>query len=129
MLTYKQRRFIEEYINCDGNGTQAAIKAGYSENCAQQIATENLLKPFIMDAIKEREDQIAKAADETREKVIRDIRKICDSAITDDDKASALKALDMLSKVTGAYEVDNSQKKLDNIKIQFVGEDESTEET
>ncbi len=45
-LTIKQQKFVNEYIKT-GNGTQSAIKAGYSENCAQEIASENLLKPII----------------------------------------------------------------------------------
>lgn len=45
-LTIKQNKFVKEYIKT-GNGTQSAIKAGYSKNCAQEIASENLLKPLI----------------------------------------------------------------------------------
>ena len=46
-LTDKQQAFVKEYIINGGNGTQAAISAGYSENCAQEIASENLSKPLI----------------------------------------------------------------------------------
>lgn len=45
-LTDKQRLFCHEYLK-DLNGTQAAIRAGYSEESARQIATENLSKPSI----------------------------------------------------------------------------------
>ena len=45
-LTIKQRRFCEEYA-VDFNGTQAAIRAGYSEHSATVIAYENLIKPYI----------------------------------------------------------------------------------
>ena len=41
-LTPKQKAFVREYKKNGGNGTQAAIKAGYSENTADVIATENL---------------------------------------------------------------------------------------
>ena len=50
-LTDKQEAFVKEYILNGGNGTQAAIHAGYSENCAQEIASENLLKPLIKEAL------------------------------------------------------------------------------
>ena len=51
-LTPKQQRFVEEYI-IDWNGTQAAIRAGYSVRAAQQIAAENMLKPVVKAAIAE----------------------------------------------------------------------------
>lgn len=52
VLTPKQQRFIEEYLGaCRFNGTQAALKAGYSPKTARQIATENLSKPVIKAAI------------------------------------------------------------------------------
>jgi phage terminase small subunit len=49
-LTDKQQRFVDEYL-IDLNATQAAIRAGYSEDSARQIASENLSKPDIQDAI------------------------------------------------------------------------------
>lgn len=56
-LTPKQRRFVEEYL-IDRNGLQAAIRAGYSKNAAQEIAYENLRKPQIAAEIKKRETKI-----------------------------------------------------------------------
>ncbi len=65
-LTLKQQRFIDEYI-ISGNATQAAIKAGYSKRTAKQAGTENLAKPYLQEAIKQRTDEIksAKTADMT----------------------------------------------------------------
>lgn len=45
-LTDKQKIFCQEYIK-DLNATQAAIRAGYSEETARSIASENLSKPDI----------------------------------------------------------------------------------
>lgn len=45
-LTAKQQRFCDEYL-VDLNGTQAAIRAGYSAKTARQMATENMAKPAI----------------------------------------------------------------------------------
>jgi phage terminase small subunit len=45
-LTEKQRLFCFYYIR-NFNATQAAIKAGYSSNCAGQIGYELLTKPYI----------------------------------------------------------------------------------
>lgn len=62
-LTVKQKRFIEEYT-IDFNATQAAIRAGYSENTASVIGHENLRKPNISEAIKERLQTYSMTADE-----------------------------------------------------------------
>lgn len=45
-LTAKQQRFCDEYL-IDLNGTQAAIRAGYSEKSARQLAADTLAKPYI----------------------------------------------------------------------------------
>ena len=52
-LTAKQQRFCDEYL-IDLNATQAAIRAGYSEKNARNIACENLTKPNIKQYIDER---------------------------------------------------------------------------
>lgn len=49
-LTPKQKRFVQEYL-VDLNGTQAAIRAGYSKNTANEIAAENLAKLSINAAL------------------------------------------------------------------------------
>ena len=52
IVTDKQKLFINEYL-VDFNATQAAIRAGYSEDSAGVIGFENLKKPEIDKAIKE----------------------------------------------------------------------------
>jgi phage terminase small subunit len=51
-LTAKQEAFCEEYM-VDMNASQAAIRAGYSDNCSGEIGYENLNKPQIADRIAE----------------------------------------------------------------------------
>lgn len=51
-LTAKQSAFVAEYL-IDLNATQAAIRAGYSANTAQEIGSENLSKPMVQEAIQE----------------------------------------------------------------------------
>lgn len=62
-LTGKERRFVEEYCACF-NATKAAIRAGYSELSARQIGSENLSKPYISKAIKERMEALSMPAEE-----------------------------------------------------------------
>jgi phage terminase small subunit len=51
-LTAKQQVFVNEYI-IDLNATQAAIRAGYSEDTAYSIGSENLSKPEIQEFIQQ----------------------------------------------------------------------------
>ena len=62
-LTPKQQRFVEEYC-VDFNGTQAAIRAGYSKNTATEQASRLLRNVNIQAAIKERLDELAMTAGE-----------------------------------------------------------------
>lgn len=57
-LTIKQKAFCEEYVANFGNGTQAAIKAGYSK--AAETAYENLRKPHIKEYIKSLSERVNK---------------------------------------------------------------------
>ena len=56
-MTDKQKRFCEEYI-IDCNGTQAAIRAGYSKKAARQIADKLMSKADIRGYIDERLEQL-----------------------------------------------------------------------
>lgn len=67
-LRPKQAAFVEEYL-IDFNGTQAAIRAGYSVKTARKMASENLTKPDIIDALARRRVELAEANEVTPEKV------------------------------------------------------------
>ena len=56
-LNPKQRRFVAEYLK-DQNGTQSAIRAGYSKKTAYAIASENLKKPEIREALAELDKRV-----------------------------------------------------------------------
>lgn len=50
-LTEKQQRFVDYYIETQGNATEAARKAGYAQKAAYATGAENLKKPQIKAAI------------------------------------------------------------------------------
>ena len=52
-LTPKQKAFCDEYLANGYNGTQAALKVGYSKKTAYSIAGENLKKPEIKSYLAE----------------------------------------------------------------------------
>lgn len=66
----KQARFVIEYC-VDQNGTQAALRAGYAENSAQEQASRLLSKDMIKAAIAERMEEISVAASITPQKVLK----------------------------------------------------------
>lgn len=68
-LTPKQKAFADYYIEC-GNATEAALRAGYSKKTAQQIGSENLLKPLVCKYIAERLKEIESKRIATAEEVL-----------------------------------------------------------
>ena len=79
-LTAKQDRFCYEYC-IDFNATQAAIRSGYSEKTGFTIASENLRKPYILNRIKEMQDNLAQTAGISALRVIKEHEKIAFSSI------------------------------------------------
>lgn len=74
----QQERFCQEYI-IDLNGTQAAIRSGYSDKSAAQIASENLRKPNIRQRInelaKDRNEAVGLSAQFVIEGIVKNIRR------------------------------------------------------
>jgi phage terminase small subunit len=72
-LSHKQRAFVREYC-VDLNGTQAAIRAGYSPTSAGESACELLKLPKVDGAIYHRLERKAAAADVDATFVISELR-------------------------------------------------------
>ncbi|MDD5629954.1 MAG: terminase small subunit [Elusimicrobia bacterium] len=69
-LTLKQRRFAAEYLK-DQNGTQAAIRAGYSKRTARFQAADLLTIPNIAEAVEAGLRKVEAKAILTREEIER----------------------------------------------------------
>jgi phage terminase small subunit len=69
-LNAKQQRFCDEYL-IDLNATQAAIRAGYSEKNARNIASENLAKPNIKEYIDARMEEREKTLIADQDEVLK----------------------------------------------------------
>lgn len=61
-LTPKQQKFIQEYL-IDLNATQAAIRSGYSQKTARQLASQLLSNVNIQDALSKARDKAAVKAE------------------------------------------------------------------
>lgn len=76
-MTNKQKMFVKEYLK-DLNGTQAAIRAGYSEDSAKEIASENLTKPNIREALDKELEARTKKVEISAEYVLGSLKQIAD---------------------------------------------------
>lgn len=143
MLNEKQKMFCNEYI-VDFNGTQAAIRAGYSKKTANEQAAQLLAKLSIQTYLKELIEKRNERTKITQDEVVRDIVEVKNRCmqkvpvirydkegkdyvqVQDEngrdiwqfDAQGANKALDMLMKHTGGYELDNKQT--NGVNITFV---------
>ena len=81
-LTAKQTRFCLEYL-VDLNGTQAAIRAGYSKKTANRIANENLIKPVISQRVAFLKMKRNKRVELTADEVLLELKRIAFSNICD----------------------------------------------
>lgn len=94
-ITLRERLFVEEYIATQ-NGTQSAIKAGYSKdyNTAAQKASQLLRKPKIKRLIKKALDRIWRKSAFKTEEVLERVKEISDVDVGKCfDKRGALKSL------------------------------------
>ena len=81
-MTDKQKRFIEEYL-IDLNATQAAIRAGYSPDTAQQQSYELMTKPEIAKAVKSEMAERSRRTGIKADRVLEELAKIAFSNIFD----------------------------------------------
>ena len=104
-LTEKQKLFCEYYIE-NWNGADAARRAGYSEDTAREIASQNLTKPHIKEYIEEIQKDLAKIAGISRLSIIKDLQTIKEYAEQDKDK---IKALEVVNKMLGFNEPEKHE--------------------
>lgn len=108
-LTDKQMRFVTEYL-VDSNATQAAIRAGYSVKTAGQVGNENIKKPEIQAAIRVGQQVIAEETETEAEWIRRRLKEEADDRTEFATHAGRIRALELLGKINGVFEIDNRQK-------------------
>lgn len=105
-LTDKQEAFVREYL-VDLNGTQAAIRAGYSEKTARQIAAENLSKPYILTRIEELQAERSKKLEIDAEWVLNRLVQISDRCMQQ-EQVLAFNYETKKLEPTGEYQFDST---------------------
>lgn len=111
-LRRKRQRFVDEYL-IDLNGTQAAIRAGYSEKSARAVASELLTKPDIKEAVNRRMAEIEERTLITQDRIMLDIEAVKQDAMRASSDAlgnramvnhmAALKAAELQGKHIGMF--------------------------
>ncbi len=81
-LTKKQQLFVQEYL-IDLNATQAAIRAGYSVNTANEQGSQNLAKLSIQQAIAEKMAERSKRTGVNQDRVVLELAKLAFVKMTD----------------------------------------------
>lgn len=102
-LTPRQTRFVDEFVLC-GNASEAARRAGYSEKTAGAIATENLQKPAILEAIGAARARTAAEFEVTRQGVITGILEAIEMARLASDPSAMLTGYRDLARMCGFNE-------------------------
>lgn len=106
-ITPRQQAFISHYLANGGNGTQAALSAGYAERSARVTACE-LLK---MDKIKKR---LVPAQEQQKERLGLDAdwivsRLMKEAGDPENSEAARVRALELLGKVEGIFAPDKKE--------------------
>jgi phage terminase small subunit len=100
-LTIRQERFVEEYLK-DRNGTQAAIRAGYSAKNAHTLAANNLRNPLVVSKI----DAISRSSQQrvgvNADFVITELKRVAEQE--DVAQSTKVRALELLAKHLGMLE-------------------------
>ena len=116
-INEKQELFIQAYL-LHRNATEAARAAGYGGNSTQAFANQGfrlLNTPEIKERIEELEGQL-----ETNVDVIAEIETQYNNANRSNNATSAIKALELLSKVRGVKSDQDVDKSTEDRKISIV---------
>jgi phage terminase small subunit len=128
-MNEKHKRFCEEYV-IDNNGTQAAIRIGYSEKRAKVTASELLDRQDVKEYIDTLRKGLSEKSGLNAEWVLNRFKQISDRCIQAEpvlvfdpgsgtyiesgeykfDSSGANKATEMIGKHIGFFKEDNKQK-------------------
>ena len=101
-LTAKQSRFVQEYL-VDGNGTRAAIAAGYGRAGARVAACRLLTKASVQKALQARQSADATRLSTQREDVIQGLLEAVDSARAKQEPMALIRAWAEIGRMMGFY--------------------------
>ena len=105
-LTPKQQSFVSEFL-IDLDATQAAIRAGYSQQTARQAGAENLSKPDVSAAIAAAQAERSERTRITQDYVLEHLRTVVETCMGrtrgEFNASGAIEALELLGKHLGVF--------------------------
>lgn len=108
-LSDKQLKFAMEYL-IDSNGKQAAIRAGYSPKTAEVQASRLLSNAKVKAAVAEGQKYLQEKTETEAEWIRRRLKEEADDRSEFSTHSGRIRALELLGKINGVFEVDNRQK-------------------
>jgi phage terminase small subunit len=105
-LSIRQDKFAREYVKT-GNGTQAAIKAGYAETSAHVQGSRLISNAKVSKEIAAHRRRLQERLDISRETLINNAAHIAEQASVDQQYGPAIKATELILKAQG-YLVERS---------------------
>ena len=115
-LTAKQLKFTREYAK-DGNGTQAAIRAGYSPNSAQMQSSRLLSKDMVGKSVAKFQEQHREKIEVTIESLAAELEHDRERARQLDQTSVAVQATMHIAKLHGLEINKNENNGLTKIEI------------
>lgn len=118
-LTPNQRAFVREY-HIDGNGKQAAIRAGYSERTAAEQASRLLNNVNVQAELKRLSEQQEKRARRTKDDLLQELDDILeDPTISTKDR---MKAVELYGKHLAMWTVKSENSGNVTVTVRHVEE-------
>ena len=108
-LNDKQAAFVREYV-VDKNGKQAAIRAGYSAKTAEAQASRLLSNAKVRAAVDAALKVVAEKTETEAEWIRRRLKEEATDFTESASQSARVRALELLGKINGIFEVDNRQK-------------------
>ena len=103
MPNSRQQRFIDEFL-IDGNGTAAAIRAGYSKRSAKMQASRLMTNDDVLRALDERRRRLAGSFRIQREDVLAGFLAAIQRACEQGNPAAEISGWREVAKMLGYYE-------------------------
>lgn len=107
-LTPKQQKFCDEYL-IDLNGTQAAIRSGYSEKTANEQASRLLVNVNIKEYLKLKQKKTTEKLEISKEEIVKLVLEIAKSK--GEKTNDRLKAFEIVNKMLGLNDVEKHEVK------------------
>lgn len=104
-LSDKQWAFVREYV-VDRNGTQAAIRAGYSAKTANEQAARLLANVSVRSAVDEALKMVAEKTETEAEWVRRRLKEEADDRTEFATHAGRIRALELIGRINNLFKED-----------------------